>query len=367
MGFKLPNGQDLSVEQMDIINLPPTRDWLISGAPGTGKTVMAIYRAGQVGQMHKDRTVLMLVYNRPLRDYLASAVQGNYFENVEIQTYHQWVYDLYKEHNWGRVPRTDEDGLDWASITRRITGLGRHYVHIIIDEAQDFPVELLELLHNVAERMTCFIDPNQAIELGKTGTYDVLRTMCVESPYTLTRNFRNTQPIRDLSVLYCKDGEPAPTEVPGRKPMMIKFAGNFDAQSKAMANIINRNREKNIGIIVQPKSMNVTYNTMDQLLDGVNIQMYKPKTSNYIDFDEPGVKILSYGTMKGLEFDIVLIPLFDKIPLTDGGTVDANRIYVAITRACEELYMFYWKESPSAGKVDTMSPLRTHRDLVEWR
>lgn len=367
MGFRLPNGQDLSVEQLDIVNLPPTRDWLISGAPGTGKTVMAIYRAGQVAHMYKDRPVLMLVYNRPLRDYLASAVKGNYFQNVQIQTYHQWLNNVYRSQHWGVPPKDDDGNLEWDRIKSNVSEMGKRYHHIIIDEAQDFPVELLEILQGIAVHMTCFIDPNQAIEPGKTGTYDALRAMCVESPYTLTRNFRNTQPIRDLSALFCGDGEPAATEIPGRRPVMVRFNGNFDRQNKAMTDVINRNKEKNIGIIVQPKSLNRTYETMEDLLDDVNVQMYKPKTQNYIDFDQSGVKILSYGTMKGLEFDIVLLPLFDKIMLADGGTVDQNRVYVAITRACEELYMFYWKEAPSSGKVDTMSPITAHRDLVDWR
>lgn len=70
MGFRLPNGSDLSEEQLDIINLPTTKDWLIKGAPGTGKTVMAIYRAGQASQVSKGKPVLMLVYNNPLMRYL---------------------------------------------------------------------------------------------------------------------------------------------------------------------------------------------------------------------------------------------------------------------------------------------------------
>lgn len=32
MGFKLPNGSDLNAEQLDIINLPTTKDWVIKGA-----------------------------------------------------------------------------------------------------------------------------------------------------------------------------------------------------------------------------------------------------------------------------------------------------------------------------------------------
>ena len=91
MGFKLPNGGDLSEEQLDIINLPTTKDWVIKGAPGTGKTVMAIYRAGQASQASKGKPVLMLVYNNPLMSFLSTAVQGNYYKN-DCNTTHNYLH-----------------------------------------------------------------------------------------------------------------------------------------------------------------------------------------------------------------------------------------------------------------------------------
>lgn len=368
MGFKLPNGSDLSEEQLDIINLPITKDWVIKGAPGTGKTVMAIYRAGQASQVSKGKSVLILVYNKPLMGFLSTAVRGNYYKNVKVLTYHQWLYDIYKDYSLGSVPKEDDDH-DWVAIAYALSGIGKKYAHVIIDEAQDFPIELLKILKKISDHMTCFIDPNQAIEIGKTDTFDAIKTLCVEAPYKLTRNFRNTKPIRDLSALYCKEGEPAPSDTPGKKPVIIKCAsGNFDDQNKKMVDIINRNKEKNIGIIVNPKSQNPTYNALKELLSSdVIIQMHKPMTKHEIDFNKPGVKILSYGTMKGLEFDLVLLPMFDKIEMKDGGVVDANRAYVAVSRPVNELYLFYWSEKPSVGKINTMTALTRHRELLEWR
>lgn len=369
MGFKLPNGGDLSEEQLDIINLPTTKDWVIKGAPGTGKTVMAIYRAGQASQVSKGKPVLMLVYNNPLMRFLSTAIQGNYYKNVQIATYHQWLNDLYNENWLGAIPKNADNDNDWAVIEKQLSSIGKKYSHVIIDEAQDFPIELLRILKKMSEHMTCFIDPNQAIEMGKTDTYDAISTLCVEAPYKLTKNFRNTKPIRDLSALYCKDGEPAPSSTPGKKPMIIRCAsGDFDDQNQKMVNIIRRNKEKSIGIIVNPKALNNTYNSMKNDLPGdVVVQMHKPMTQNRIDFDKPGVKILSYGTMKGLEFDLVLLPMFDKIEMQDGSTVDSNRAYVAVTRPISELYLFYWNEKPSRGKINTMTALTTHRDLLEWK
>jgi DNA helicase IV len=230
----------LSEEQLDIINLPTTKDWVIQGAPGTGKTVMAIYRAGQASQASKNKKVLMLVYNKPLMSFLSTAIQGNYYKNVEIKTYHQWLSDMYSENWWGSVPK-DGDEHDWSAIAHQMSECGKLYSHVIIDEAQDFPIELLQILKKISDHMTCFIDPNQAIEVGKTSTFNAIKTLCLESPYKLTRNFRNTKPIRDLSALYCKDGKPAPSDIPGKKPTIIKCAaGNFDDQNQKMASIIKR-------------------------------------------------------------------------------------------------------------------------------
>lgn len=368
MGFKLPNGGDLSEEQLDIINLPTTKDWVIKGAPGTGKTVMAIYRAGQASQTSKGKPVLMLVYNNPLMRFLSTAVKGNYYKNVQVSTYHQWVNDIYSECCLGYVPKNGSEH-NWDAIAARLSGIGKKYAHVIVDEAQDFPIELLKILKKISDHMTCFIDPNQAIEIGKTDTYNAIKALCVEAPYKLTKNFRNTKPIRDLSALYCKDGEPAPASNPGKKPTIIKCkAGDFNDKDRKMIDIIRKNKEKNIGIIVNSKALNSTYTSLrDKLPSDVLVQMHKPMTEHKIDFEKSGVKILSYGTMKGLEFDIVLLPLFDKIEMQDGGVVDANRVYVAVSRPVDELYMFYWSEKPSAGKINTMTALTTHRDMLEWK
>ena len=368
MGFRLPNGADLSAEQLDIINLPITMDWVIKGAPGTGKTVMAIYRAGQASKIAKGKPVLMLVYNNPLMQFISTAIKGNYYRNVEVKTYHQWLNDIYKENKLGYVPRNGNN-QDWSAINSDLSVLGKKYSHIVIDEAQDFPVELLKILKKISDHMTCFIDPNQAIEIGKTDTYKVIKTLCRESSYKLTKNFRNTKPIRDLSALYCNDGKPAPSDIPGKKPVIIKCkAGNFDDQNRKMANIIKQNKEKNIGIVVTNKALNNTCDSLKKILPSdVIVQMHKTKTTHKIDFDKPGLKIVSYGAMKGLEFDIVLLPMFDKIDMQDGGIVDMNRAYVAVSRPISELYLFYWKESPSPGKINTMTALTTHRNMLEWR
>ena len=66
MSFQLPGKNKLSKEQLDIINLPTKNSWVIVGGPGTGKTVMAFYRAAQIDS---DSEIPLLVY-KPFLNYV---------------------------------------------------------------------------------------------------------------------------------------------------------------------------------------------------------------------------------------------------------------------------------------------------------
>ena len=365
MGFKLPNGNDLSAEQLDILNLPTKNSYVLKGAPGTGKTVMAIYRAAQIARNHK---VLLLVYNRPLMQFLSSATNGDAFKKCLVSTYHQWLSNFYFDEFKANYPKISEFEPDWNKIKSDCILLGKKYKHTVIDEAQDFPIELISILQKLSESITCFVDPNQAIEPGKTGTYDLIKTLCLETPYTLTRNFRNTKQIRDLSALYCKIDKPAVAHGAGKKPVII-CCRDYEDQTKKMCRIILQNKQKSIGVIVNPRSVNVTAdNLQKEVGTEVDVQYYKNNKDNTLNFEnQEGVRVVTYGTMKGLEFDMVLLPRFEKVRSTGDITTDANRIYVALTRAITELYIFYFDRNIYPGWIDTFGPLKNNPQLLDWK
>jgi Cdc6-like AAA superfamily ATPase len=65
--MKLPSYQDLSKEQDRINNLPLEGSYLVTGPPGTGKTVMALYRAQMLSKRNAKAQLLM--YSRLLSQY----------------------------------------------------------------------------------------------------------------------------------------------------------------------------------------------------------------------------------------------------------------------------------------------------------
>lgn len=369
MSLYLPKESELEKKQKDVLNLSIKDNFLIVGGPGTGKTVLAVYRAKKAINESQYKPVLLLVYNNPLKEYISASLKQLKMTNIDVSTYHQWIFDIYKEYQLGTVPKVGND-FNWDRVVPAISRIGKKYFHIIVDEAQDFPVPLVDLLKRVSENRTFFIDPNQAIEEGKTNASEFLRSLFTpDKVRELSKNFRNTKEIRDLASLFCIKDEPPISSESGRKPVAIKCnPGNFDSLNALMMGIIKRYPGKNIGIITNSRMLTKVYDYLKKNLPTeIPVQMHKSQTAHRINFSKAGVKVVSFGTMKGLEFDAVLIPLFDKIDSHNDDIIDNNRIYVAVTRTLGDLYLFYWNETTYSNKIDTMSKILNNRKLLEWR
>lgn len=367
MAFELPNYSSLNPQQIDMINLPINQNFMIKGSPGTGKTVVALYRAAQM----RNKNVLILVYNRPLMLYLKSAIDELRLKNCTVNTYHSWITDFYRKCFNRQVPKLDRYAHDWASILTDCKYLAPVYDHVIIDEAQDFPKELLILLTKISKNITCFIDSNQAIEADKTKVVEAVEYLCMEAPFTLEFNYRNTKEIAAVSKLYWnEEGRFAKARRTGnRLPTMVRCI-DFEDQTESICDIIRNHKDATIGVFVNNKSFNVTYENLSYELDGeVDVEIYKSMGANSnINFNKNGVKILSYGTMKGLEFDVVILAMFDKVKSTGDRIANQNRAYVATSRARDYLYICYFNNRCDTSKwIDTMTPINANKHLFQWR
>lgn len=370
-GFQLPSWGSLSAEQESIVNMPTTKDYVVQGSPGTGKTVMALYRAARIAQ-RDNCYVSILVYNRPLMMYMETATKSNsQFSKVKVNTWHMWLNDFFKQRFDISTPKIDKFEPDWDEVKSYCQRVPNVIPHVIIDEAQDFPIELINCLKIVAKNITCFIDPNQAIEAGKTDVVDTLKSLFVECPKTLTTNYRNTQPIAALSKLYWNGkgvfAEPNTTGTGASKPRMIQCS-DFDELNDVMCDIIRDNKEKSIGILTNNTWLNKTFAGLENELEGeIELEMYKAKAkTDELDFSKKGVKVLSFGTMKGLEFDLVIIMNFEMMAATGDIDADINRAYVAVTRACKDLRITYFKTTSGPKWAQVMKKLTANKQLCTW-
>lgn len=93
--MRMPNARDISDEQQDIFEEAPLNGRiLISGPPGTGKTVIAFLRAKLLAQKKQD--VVVLMYNRVLKRYTENIALE--IDNVQSSTMHTWFPQWWSQH-----------------------------------------------------------------------------------------------------------------------------------------------------------------------------------------------------------------------------------------------------------------------------
>ena len=368
----LPKYKDLTEPQLNILNLPIGKNYLVVGPPGTGKTVLAVYRASDL--FNAGLSVLMLVYNRPLMYYISSAVNSLGIGAV-VNTWQSWISSFYTSEIGKPVPNIDgvRFTYDWSQIKADFTKIGHKYDHVILDESQDIPLELLETLLLISGSITCFTDEDQTIMQNDTDTGDIANVLNVRNAYRLYENFRNTKEIFDFAKLYQPDVviDTKKTNTLKEKPILIKTGATGETFVERfidkLVTIIERNYAyKKIGIFVNNKHLYAAYNELSGRLPDRDIYLYKSQSDyNEINFDRDGIFILSFNCMKGLEFDVVIIPWFERINSNNNLDLDRNTVYVALTRAKHQVYCLYTDES-WPGYINSFKPIHGNKQLLKW-
>lgn len=265
MAFKLPKYKQLTDSQRMIVNLPLTGNHLIVGGPGTGKTVIAIYRASDMARAQKR--VLLLVYNRPLMLYISAAVQSLGIQ-ADVNTWQAWLPGVYREYFQKGHPTTNgQFTYDWEQIYKDFQGLGKIYDVIILDEAQDLPKELLRALTYVTESISCFMDVDQTVTQVSSDYHDVEEILDVNTPFRLTHNYRNTKEIFEFARVYNPQVKASAQNRSGEKPKMILCSGYGEEDpsqlTSRMVQYIKRySHFSSIGIFVTSSAQQVTYEAL---------------------------------------------------------------------------------------------------------
>lgn len=367
MGIRLPNWGELSKdEQIPILNLPTDKNYVVVGPPGSGKTVLALHRAARLKK--EGRGVLILTYNRLLSIYLQEALEKIGLADYAAQTYHTWLSCLFSEKLRCSLP-TGKNNFDykWEAIHSRTKDLQPVIDHLIIDETQDFPVELLKLLARLSKNATIFADPQQAI-FENTQTNDLTAIFKTPNPYMLTRNYRNTVEIANASRLFASgDAVSIPSGAfrPGKKPRVIQCTG-FPHINKVILNYARDNRSETIGVIVDYNAVNATVKGLEND-EEIPVDYYKSKSKMDTDITSPGIKVMSFGVMKGLEFDTVFISSTDRVfKKSEDEQKDMRRMYVALSRASDSLLFTHQGHKPSQFYPDVLGVLRGNKEMFDW-
>ena len=329
--FQLPLITDLTEDQQ--MALDEVNPIAISGGAGTGKTVVSLWRHIQnVDVLNKSS--MITTYTKTLHSYLLNSAKS-----LSNQAWkYIWTSQVIYTHggNW----KIDE---------------------ILIDEAQDLTLEHLQNMKNYAKHISYGADFNQQLYEGRVQENEIKNLFPKNVEYSLQQNFRNSYHILNFAkavlpnfLISQNSLDELEYENIGLKPIIF-ISDDFEKEIEKIIELINefKSDTHNIAILL-PFGKDI-FSNGQQVKDSVD-NYYKILSSKNIDcsryFNEmktdnieiSNIHITTYKSVKGLEFDTVIIPFMNKFQdyiLKDSfpTVVNEEDYYVAFTRAKRNLYL----------------------------
>ncbi|MCD8408533.1 hypothetical protein LNI98_11925 [Tenacibaculum dicentrarchi] len=329
--FNLPIITQLTEDQQAAVD--ETESLALSGGPGTGKSVVCLWRHIRNYATNSKRS-LLLTYTKTLEHYLKqSALSQDQESSNNIDRTFWWL-----SHNT------------------------TNYDEIIIDEGQDVSIDKYNRLKTFSEEISYGADDAQSLyEEGCTPT-ELLNIFPDNEEFTLHKNFRNSKEIllftRSIfpNILIPQNAIDNATQT-DLKPIVKITGWDEEKELKQIMSIINdfSGDTHNIGILVAGiGKVDFYYDLIKEQLDD-NIKCTKYH-SNMTDFNGmSGVHITTFKSSKGTEFDTVIIPYFDSfdyITTRENTKITEKDYYVAFTRTKTNLFLIC-KRNPNKGATDT--------------
>ncbi len=214
--------------------------------------------------------------------------------------------------------------------------------HVLVDEAQDYSPFQFEFLKRLfpSARMTVLGDFNQAIFAHASemvdfhtlsGLYGPDKTVAIN----LTRSYRSTKPIVELTRKLIPDGERITAfERDGEKPKLTQLSNRAELHRSIASKVADLRKRQYSTIAVICKSAVESTVAYDSLRSIEEIKLVKSGSIQY----EQGVVVIPVYLAKGIEFDAVII--YDASAAVYGDESLRRLFYTACTRAMHHLQLY---------------------------
>jgi superfamily I DNA/RNA helicase len=350
--------KELKDEQKKIISLPLEQNHLVLGPPGSGKTNLLLLRANYFA-LAGHPNILLLVFTRALREFIVTGGQQYQFETSKVKTYRRWQQDLLLEYQ-KKIPQSTEDDEGKFSERRaqlnalvndlvKEKRLRRIYDAILLDEAQDYLPEEIEILANLGKYLFVVADPRQKI-YNSEDCFQMLKKVAPNISQ-LYFNYRCGQKICKFADALGKDSDdyialsPKAQYDEASKPSSVKALRCKDISVQASKIIseleiqLKAYPDELLGVICPTRQdvINVWQAIENSPLAGQAVLQlagqYKPFQST------TSICVCTLHAAKGLEFRALHIAgceAFSKFPGNQ-----RNLLYTAVTRAKTSLSLYY--------------------------
>ena len=342
---------------------------LICGVAGSGKTIVLIARARYLAIQHPNWKILVLCYNRLLKDLLFHLLNPqDYDADITISTYHSWVrhYVLSANDEFSQIYKDSEQKAEKQGkmsvffqdvvpklFLQKLNMSGQDkvlYDAILIDEAQDFEADwfngVSKVLNPKTNSLIITCDGLQGIYARKRFHWSEVGIQARGRVRKFDKSYRT--PI-EIGLLAQKSLPTSLRNLLDKYDEFIstkEYIGNHGIVeimlSNSRDNEYDKLTEKISRLIKQPQEILVLFkynmakinydHPFFKQLKKLNIEWKELDKHNY---ETPELLVGTIHGTKGLECDTIIIPEVNNY-LTNS---DRQLLYVAITRSRKKLIL----------------------------
>jgi superfamily I DNA/RNA helicase len=228
------------------------------------------------------------------------------------------------------------------------------------------PADFYMAVPHLSRSLTVFADENQRISERQSTLDDIRSRTRITNEVHLQKNYRNTLEIAKVARAFYTGPESKLPDLPdreGRKPV----AGQTHDVDDFVDFLVNYEKlysDQDIGVLTQTRYLQKKIEKKASGKTKNKVQYYRRERNKdvpSVDFDEPGIRLVTFKSAKGLEFDVVFIPELQRVNLDPEDPATKMKFYVLVSRAREELFITYSGEE--RPELLDLFP----EDLMEWR
>ncbi|WP_198358104.1 DNA helicase [Streptomyces fildesensis] len=336
---------DLTPEQRaSLEGLPFEGNHLVSGPPGSGKSLLAAQRAVMLALT--GTPVVLLTRSNLLRQSLTPVIEalGPADGGVLVATAHSWLARWYGAD----APRGDDGWYDWpAFFERAAVAEPVPSLTLVVDEGQDLPPEFYRLCRLLRARVTVYADECQRLTETHSTLAEITQRLGNCTRHDLEGNHRNTRRIAAFAAhFYTGAGLPDPPDREGPVPRLHRLI-HQGAVIDFLITMAESHPGQSIGVIVNSTRTQFDLLTrLEHKAPRLRPQMYTAQATQgrylSLDLGRPGIVLVHRASAKGLGFDIVVVPDTHTDAATDPSSASLRMTYyVLATRARRELHLAY--------------------------
>jgi len=388
MATWLVGPEELTNDQVRAIDARPDRHRIYFGGPGSGKTIVLIYRARRLLDtygVNKER-FLIFVFNNALKQYIRSALNLLNLPDECVLTFDHWCRDFYKTKisrtlPWNATARQQDYEAIRKAVHRYVLSspLSHPYEFILVDEGQDLDGLSFDIIRQIARHVTVCTDHKQRIYERGAPEPEILKRLglTIRNANFLT-TYRCCPYIVKLAGQLLISPEErsqfekqAKTEQTEKQTPLLYLARDWEEERSRIVEIIRTRQQKGDRIGVLFHLNRHVYGYAKGLQEaGLEIEVLRTnrdQTLREIDFQSDLPKVLTYHGAKGITFDTVIMPRLVTQAFPRREEDDIRRLlFVGITRATKWVYMSA-TEKGYLPLLKTLFPLETEGVLTVQR